>query len=100
MRMFILYAFDMAREIQITPRRINYAKEKENELFETLMDIASKKQDEIKDIILESLSEIRESILEKATNYEFRGLYFINYFYKIIIINIYYFASLIHSFIF
>ncbi|KAB7507743.1 Dual serine/threonine and tyrosine protein kinase [Armadillidium nasatum] len=74
MRMFILYAFDMAREIQITPRRINYAKEKENELFETLMDIASKKQDEIKDIILESLSEIRESILEKATNYEFRDV--------------------------
>ena len=71
--MFILYAFDMAREMQITPRRINYVKEKENELFETLNDIATKKQDEIKSIIMESLLEMRESLLEKATNYEFKG---------------------------
>lgn len=66
----------MARELQITPRRINYAKEKEAELFENLIEIASKKQDEIKDAIFESLSEIREVLLEKAANYEFKGKIF------------------------
>ncbi|MCL4122840.1 UNVERIFIED_CONTAM: hypothetical protein GTU68_035465, partial [Idotea baltica] len=74
MRMFILYAFDMAREIQITPRRIHYAKEKENELFENLIQIASVKQDEIKDVIMDSLSHSRQDLLQKAAHYEFKDV--------------------------
>ena len=72
MRMFILYAFDMAREIQITPRRIFYAKEKENELFESFMTIASKKQDELKQVITKTVEEMKEDLLERAELHEFK----------------------------
>ena len=71
MRMFILYAFDMAREIQITPRRIQYAKEKEAELYDSFMTIASKKQDELKSVIVETIEKLREQLLEDAEAYNF-----------------------------
>ena len=73
MRKFILYAFDMAREIQITPRRISYAREKEAELYESLMDIASRKQDEIRMVIAETVAKLKEDLLDKAAAYEFKG---------------------------
>ncbi|KAK7078735.1 hypothetical protein SK128_020487 [Halocaridina rubra] len=72
MRKFILYAFDMAREIQITPRRINYAREKEAELYESLMAIASSKQDEIRNVILETIENMKDDLLERSANYEFK----------------------------
>ena len=74
MRKFILYAFDMAREIQITPRRISYAREKEAELYESLMDIASRKQDEIRNVIADTVANLKEDLLDKAAAYEFKGL--------------------------
>ena len=46
--MFINSAFDMARDISITPKRVSYARAKEDELFRSLMDIANRKQEEIK----------------------------------------------------
>ncbi|ROT61111.1 hypothetical protein C7M84_021148 [Penaeus vannamei] len=72
MRKFILYAFDMAREIQITPRRISYAREKEAELYENLMAIASSKQDEIRSVIIDTIANMSEDLLEKAAEYEFQ----------------------------
>ena len=70
---FILTAFDMARDMMITPRRLEFAQEKENDLYNSLMDIALKKQDEIGHIIGETISDIRDELLEKAANYEFIG---------------------------
>ncbi|KAK3882208.1 hypothetical protein Pcinc_013381 [Petrolisthes cinctipes] len=72
MRKFILFAFDMAREIQITPRRITYAKEKESELYESLMAIASRKQDEIRNVIIDTIANMKDDLLEKAGNHEFK----------------------------
>ncbi|XP_045121130.1 dual serine/threonine and tyrosine protein kinase-like [Portunus trituberculatus] len=74
MRKFILYAFDMAREIQITPRRISYAREKEAELYESLMDIASRKQDEIRNVIADTVASLKEDLLDKAAAYEFKDV--------------------------
>ncbi|KAK8376325.1 hypothetical protein O3P69_009755 [Scylla paramamosain] len=74
MRKFILYAFDMAREIQITPRRISYAREKEAELYESLMDIASRKQDEIRNVIADTVAKLKEDLLDKAAAYEFKDV--------------------------
>lgn len=73
MRKFILFAFDMAREIQITPRRITYAREKEAELYESLMAIASRKQDEIRNVISDTIAKMKDDLLEKAGSHEFRG---------------------------
>ncbi len=73
LQMFITTAFDMARDMMITPRRLVFARNKESELFESLMEIALKKQDEIKRIIAETISDMREGLLDKAAEYDFIG---------------------------
>lgn len=65
LKKFILSAFDMARELQITPRRMNYAKEKENELYNSLMKLVSEKQEEVTDIIQEIIDNMKNELNEK-----------------------------------
>lgn len=69
--LFINQAFDMQRDLQITPRRLEYTREKEGELFTSLMAIASRKQEEMKEMIVETLSSMKEQLLEDAANLEF-----------------------------
>lgn len=68
-----LQAFDMQRDLQITPRRLEYTREKEGELFTSLMAIANRKQEEMKDMIVETLGSMKELLLEDAANLEFTG---------------------------
>jgi receptor-interacting serine/threonine-protein kinase 5 len=67
----------MAREIQITPRRIHYAQEKEADLYRSLMVVASEKQSEITHIIEVTLQEMREDLIEIAAAYQYHGICFI-----------------------
>lgn len=70
---FINQAFDMQRDLQITPKRLEYTRKKENELYESLMSIANRKQEEMKDMIIETLNNMKEELLEDAANMEFKG---------------------------
>jgi receptor-interacting serine/threonine-protein kinase 5 len=70
---FINQAFDMQRDLQITPKRLEYTRKKENELYESLMNIANRKQEEMKDMIVETLNTMKEELLDDATNMEFKG---------------------------
>ncbi len=70
---FVAQAFDMQRDLQITPRRLEYTREKEGELFSSLMAIANRKQEEMKEMIVETLSGMKEQLLEEAANLEFTG---------------------------
>lgn len=63
----------MQRDLQITPRRLEYTREKEGELFTSLMTIANRKQEEMKDMIVETLGSMKEQLLEDAANLEFTG---------------------------
>ncbi|KAJ8683893.1 hypothetical protein QAD02_019685 [Eretmocerus hayati] len=63
LRKFILSAFDMAREIQITPKRIQYAQQKESELFSSLMKLVNAKQEELTEIIQSIIQEMKDEIL-------------------------------------
>ena len=71
LRMFILTAYDMTWDLQITPKRIEYAKQREAELFSSLMAIANKKQEEIRQLITETIDFMRCDILNQAASYEF-----------------------------
>lgn len=71
---FINQAFDMQRDLQITPKRLEYTRKKENELYESLMNIANRKQEEMKDMIVETLNTMREELLDDATNMEFKDI--------------------------
>lgn len=76
LNIFINQAFDMQRDLQITPKRLEYTRKKENELYESLMNIANRKQEEMKDMIVETLSNMKEELLEDAANMEFKGNYY------------------------
>uniref|UniRef100_A0A4W3JQ44 Dual serine/threonine and tyrosine protein kinase n=1 Tax=Callorhinchus milii TaxID=7868 RepID=A0A4W3JQ44_CALMI len=71
---FINQAFDMQRDLQITPKRLEYTRDKENELFQSLMNIANRKQEEMRDLIVETLSGLKEGLLEEAGNLEFQDI--------------------------
>ncbi|CAM4663930.1 unnamed protein product [Lepidochelys olivacea] len=71
---FINQAFDMQRDLQITPKRLEYTRKKENELYESLMGIANRKQEEMKDMIIETLNNMKEELLEDAANMEFKDI--------------------------
>ena len=72
--MFIEAAFDMARDISITPKRLAYARSKEEELFKSLMDIANKKQEEIKDVIHDTIETLTPRLQEEASLLKFDGV--------------------------
>lgn len=63
----------MAREMQVTPKRIEYARLKEVELYDSLLKIAEKKQDEMCNLIAETINERKEDILQKAESHQFDG---------------------------
>lgn len=69
LRKFILSAFDMAREIQITPRRILYAQEVELKLYNKLMQIACEQQQEISNIIQKTLLDMKSNVAEVLEEY-------------------------------
>ncbi|CAH1153536.1 unnamed protein product [Phaedon cochleariae] len=69
LRQFILSAFDMAREIQITPKRIEYAQKVELQLYETLMNIACEQQEEIAVIIQRTLLDMKSNVAEVLEGY-------------------------------
>ncbi|NWV09166.1 DUSTY kinase, partial [Ptilonorhynchus violaceus] len=74
LNIFINQAFDMQRDLQITPKRLEYTRRKENELYESLMGIANRKQEEMKDMIVETLGSMKEELLEDAARMEFRDI--------------------------
>ncbi|KAK7916673.1 hypothetical protein WMY93_012434 [Mugilogobius chulae] len=72
--LFINQAFDMQRDLQITPRRLEYTRDKEGELFTSLMAIANRKQEEMKEMIVETLGSMKEQLLDDAANLEFTDI--------------------------
>ncbi|XP_014474429.1 PREDICTED: dual serine/threonine and tyrosine protein kinase isoform X2 [Dinoponera quadriceps] len=63
LRKFILSAFDMARKIQITPRRIQYARQKENELYANLMKVVNEQQEALSELIQVNIEEMKNDLL-------------------------------------
>lgn len=63
----------MAREIQITPRRIMYALDVELKLCKTLMNIASEKQEEITKIIQLTLQHMRSNANQVLDDFNYNG---------------------------
>jgi hypothetical protein len=72
--MFILSAFDMAREMLITPKKLDFAREKEDELYKSLMAVAVSKIDEIKELISETIKDISQTVQDEAANFDFASL--------------------------
>uniref|UniRef100_A0A8C3VBN6 Dual serine/threonine and tyrosine protein kinase n=1 Tax=Catharus ustulatus TaxID=91951 RepID=A0A8C3VBN6_CATUS len=74
LNIFINQAFDMQRDLQITPKRLEYTRRKESELYESLMGIANRKQEEMKEMIVETLGSMKEELLQDAASMDFRDI--------------------------
>lgn len=66
-------AFDMQRDMMITPKRLEFARTKEQELSDTLLRLALEKQEEIKELVLEAIKATRQTIINTVASYEFIG---------------------------
>ncbi|CAF1245982.1 unnamed protein product, partial [Didymodactylos carnosus] len=67
-------AFDMARDILITPKRISYAREKEKNLYESLIALTNSKQSEIQRVILQAADDMREHLTDQAAQLDIAGI--------------------------
>ena len=65
----------MQRDMMITPKRLEFARTKEQELSDTLMRLALEKQEEIKTLVAEAIKSARQSIVNAVSQYEFIGEY-------------------------
>lgn len=63
----------MAREIQITPRRIQYSQKIELKLYNSLMKIAGEKQEEITRIIQNTLTEMKTNVADVLKEFQHKG---------------------------
>lgn len=67
-------AFDMARDILVTPRRLSYAREKERILYDSLVDLTNSKQSEIQRLILQAINDTRETLADQASALDIPGI--------------------------
>uniref|UniRef100_T2MBP0 Dual serine/threonine and tyrosine protein kinase n=1 Tax=Hydra vulgaris TaxID=6087 RepID=T2MBP0_HYDVU len=74
--MFINSAFDMARDINVTPKRIAYTRSKEAELFQSLINIANKKQEEIREVIRNTIEVLSPQLQQEAELLKIQGVVF------------------------
>jgi len=69
------YKFDFIhRDILITPKRINYAREKEKDLYESLTTLTNSKQNEIQKLILQAVDEMQETLTDQACSLDISGI--------------------------
>lgn len=68
---FILSAFDWARQVQITPLRLEYVRRKEGELFTKMLIFTSKQHTEIRQLISQTLMGMRDDLIHAAANHSF-----------------------------
>ena len=70
----ILYAHDLTRDSLITPRKIKYARDMEEKLYTQLIELASRKQSEIKDIVMQTITEAEDEIVMEVVELEMEGI--------------------------
>ena len=70
----ILYAHDLARDVLVTPKRIQYSRTKEEELYTQLIDLASKKQSEIKELVHQAIADITDQLVHEICQMDFEGV--------------------------
>lgn len=72
--MFIAAAYDVQRDMIITPKRLEYAKKKEEELFHAMIESASRKQEEIKAEIRQTITALTPKLVVDAAAMVFVGV--------------------------
>ena len=72
-RRILLVIFVFSRDILVTPKRLNYAREKEKELYESLLALTNSKQTEIQPLILQAIADREEILADQACSLDIPG---------------------------
>ena len=64
---FVLTAFDLSRQIHITPKRIEYVRIKEHQLYVQLLDLVGAKNRHLQPVICESLTSLKPRLGQPAS---------------------------------
>ena len=70
----ILYAHDLARDVMVTPRKIKYCRQMEEKLYTQLIELASRKQSEIKEIVGTTIQTSVDDIVKEIVDMELEGI--------------------------
>ena len=62
------------RDILITPKRLSYTREREKNLYESLIALTNSKQNEIQKLILLAISEMHETLADQACSVDIPGI--------------------------
>ena len=68
---FIAFAYDAARDKMMTPKRLEYARDRERQLYDGLMRLTSMKQAELCVLIARVIQASRPQILDEARRHSF-----------------------------
>lgn len=71
--MLIRFVFASVRDILITPKRLSYARERERNLYESLLGLTNSKQNEIQKLILQAMTEVNDFLIDQACSLEIPG---------------------------
>lgn len=61
------------RDILVTPKRLSYTREKEKNLYESLIALTNSKQNEIQKVIMQAVGEMHETLADEACSLEIPG---------------------------
>ncbi|KAF2362612.1 hypothetical protein FHG87_006638 [Trinorchestia longiramus] len=70
---FVVFAFEFSRQLQISPRRLAYARQQEEQLYEDLLAVARDKEENIRLLIARTLNHDRCALLRTAQNLALEG---------------------------
>lgn len=70
----MIFLNQIFRDMLVTPTRLAYAREKERQLYDSLIDLTYSKQNEIQRLILQSVREIQEYVEEEASVLDIPGI--------------------------
>ena len=65
---------DLARDVLVMPKRIQYSCMKEEELYTQLINLASKKQSKIKELVHQAVIDVTDQIIQEICQTNFEGI--------------------------
>ncbi|XP_018011714.1 uncharacterized protein LOC108668953 [Hyalella azteca] len=70
---FVVFAFEFTRQMQVAPRRLEYARQQEEQLYDELLAVARNKEENIRLLIAKTLDQDRDLLLRRVQQMPLEG---------------------------
>jgi receptor-interacting serine/threonine-protein kinase 5 len=69
----VVFAFEFTRQMQVAPRRLEYARQQEEQLYDELLAVARNKEENIRLLIAKTLDQDRDLLLRRVQQMPLEG---------------------------